>query len=502
MPAFQQVLVAIAEAYATQRDDVAKQAAALVDALRAQRAQRRRRREPLTDELLDRGRATRCARSTTRSGAASAARRSSRPRRRSSSCCAAARSTSRSARSTACARAACTTSSAAASTATRSTRSGSCRTSRRCSTTTRCSSRRTCTRGSLTGEERYRAIVEETLDYVLRELRLDGGGFASAQDADTDGVEGLTFTWTPRRGRRATELLQPFEHGRYIIRGQLTDDERAALLAAREQRPQPLRDDKAIAAWNGLMLAALAEAGRRLERADWLDAARELARVPARPALRRRAAAPHLARRRREGHRLPRGLRERRARALRAARRDRRPALAARVAPARAARGRALRRRRERRLLPHARRRRGARRAAEGSRRQPDAVGQLDARVRAAPPRAALGRRRARAARGRRAAARSATRSRARRRRSAGRSARSTCTSRRRASSRSSATRRARSPAPRSRGFDPNAVVAFGPATACRCSRARRSSTGKPAVYVCERFACRAPVTDPAASCR
>ena len=72
------------------------------------------------------------------------------------------------------------------------------------------------------------------------------------------------------------ELLQPFEHGRSIIRGRLTREERAALLAAREQRAQPQRDDKAIAAWNGLMLAALAEAGRRLDRADYLDAAREL----------------------------------------------------------------------------------------------------------------------------------------------------------------------------------------------------------------------------------
>jgi hypothetical protein len=129
----------------------------------------------------------------------------------------------------------------------------------------------------LTGEESYRAIVEETVDYCLRELRLEGGGFASAQDADTDGVEGLTFTWTPDEVPRADELLQPFEHGRSIIRGRLTDDERAALLAARQKRPQPLRDDKAIAAWNGLMLAALAEAGRQLERREWLDAAQELA---------------------------------------------------------------------------------------------------------------------------------------------------------------------------------------------------------------------------------
>jgi len=134
----------------------------------------------------------------------------------------------------------------------------------------------------VTGEEHYRRIVEETVEYTLRELRLDGGGFASAQDADTDGVEGLTFTWTAEEleaaiGPGRDALLQPFEHGRFVLRGALTGEERAALLEAREQRPKPLRDDKAIAAWNGLMLAALAEAGRRLERADWLDAGRMLA---------------------------------------------------------------------------------------------------------------------------------------------------------------------------------------------------------------------------------
>jgi uncharacterized protein YyaL (SSP411 family) len=128
----------------------------------------------------------------------------------------------------------------------------------------------------VTGEGRYRRIVEQTVEYVLRELRLESGGFASAQDADTDGVEELTFTWTPDEIER-NELLLPFEHGQYILRGELSDDERARLLATREQRPQPARDDKAITAWNGLMLAALAEAGRRLDRDDWLDAARELA---------------------------------------------------------------------------------------------------------------------------------------------------------------------------------------------------------------------------------
>jgi uncharacterized protein len=127
----------------------------------------------------------------------------------------------------------------------------------------------------VTGEERYQRVVEETLDYMLRELRLPEGGFASAQDADTDGVEGLTFTWTPDEGVRE-ELLLPFEDGRFIIRGELRDEEQKQLFKLREQRPKPLRDDKAIAAWNGLALAALAEAGRRIDRSDYLEAARTL----------------------------------------------------------------------------------------------------------------------------------------------------------------------------------------------------------------------------------
>jgi uncharacterized protein len=128
----------------------------------------------------------------------------------------------------------------------------------------------------LTGEERFRAVAEETLEYLLRELRLPNGGFASAQDADTEGVEGLTFTWTPEEGV-PPNLLQPFEHGRSILRGQLDPELKQRLFEQRERRPKPLRDDKAIAAWNGLALAALAEAGRRLERPELVQAGRELA---------------------------------------------------------------------------------------------------------------------------------------------------------------------------------------------------------------------------------
>jgi uncharacterized protein YyaL (SSP411 family) len=124
----------------------------------------------------------------------------------------------------------------------------------------------------VTGTDRHREVAEETLDYMLRELRLPEGGFASAQDADTDGVEGLTYTWTQDDGV-PRELLQPFEHGRFVVRGELEPELRGRLFEEREQRAKPLRDDKAIAAWNGLALAALAEGGRRLQRADLVQAA-------------------------------------------------------------------------------------------------------------------------------------------------------------------------------------------------------------------------------------
>jgi uncharacterized protein YyaL (SSP411 family) len=127
----------------------------------------------------------------------------------------------------------------------------------------------------VTGEERYRGIVEETCEYLLRDLALPEGGFASSQDADTNGVEGSTYTWTEEEGVPA-ELLRPFEHGRSIIRGDLDPELRARLLDERSRRPQPGRDDKAIAAWNGLALAALAETGRRLASDTVLQAAERL----------------------------------------------------------------------------------------------------------------------------------------------------------------------------------------------------------------------------------
>src|SRR4051794_7298168 len=145
----------------------------------------------------------------------------------------------------------------------------------------------------VTGEDRYRRVCEETLDYLLREMRLPEGVFASAQDADTDGHEGLTYVWTPEQVREALspeqaeaamahygiEEIGNFE-GSTILRPvgdppPGIDGIRAALLEARDRRPQPARDDKAITAWNALAVTALAEAGWRLGREDFLDAARD-----------------------------------------------------------------------------------------------------------------------------------------------------------------------------------------------------------------------------------
>ena len=147
----------------------------------------------------------------------------------------------------------------------------------------------------VTDEESYRRVVEETLDYLVRDMRLPEGGFASAQDADTDGEEGLTYVWTPdeihallpreaadRVVRRFGVTSEGNFEGRSILHldDESVDVEREwldRLLAARMERPQPLRDDKALAGWNGLALAAFAEAGRRLEREDYVRVARELA---------------------------------------------------------------------------------------------------------------------------------------------------------------------------------------------------------------------------------
>ena len=148
-----------------------------------------------------------------------------------------------------------------------------------------------------TGSTLARRVALETADWMLRDLRTPEGGFASALDADTDGVEGLTYAWTPVQlaevlgagdGAWAASLLQvtptgTFEHGSSTLQlladpaspedAQRWAEHRVRLLAARDTRPQPARDDKVVAAWNGLAIAALAETGALLDRPDLVDAA-------------------------------------------------------------------------------------------------------------------------------------------------------------------------------------------------------------------------------------
>ena len=157
-----------------------------------------------------------------------------------------------------------------------------------------------------TGEPLYRRIAEETLDYVRREMTHPAGGFYSAQDADSEGVEGKFFVWSadeiravlgdPALARAALAywgvddgpnfeghsiLFVPREPEEVAGTLGMTVDElmtaigraRALLHAAREPRVHPALDDKVLASWNGLMLAAFAEAASVLGRADYLAAA-------------------------------------------------------------------------------------------------------------------------------------------------------------------------------------------------------------------------------------
>ena len=151
------------------------------------------------------------------------------------------------------------------------------------------------------GDPRYHEIAAGTLDYMVRELRRDDGAFAASQDADTEGVEGATFTWTAAEIREAlrddgAEFIEAYgisdagnwEHTNILSRvapptGDPAASERlargrATLLARRADRAQPARDDKALAAWNGLAIAAFADAARLLPSGDrYREVAREAA---------------------------------------------------------------------------------------------------------------------------------------------------------------------------------------------------------------------------------
>ncbi|MBY8884021.1 thioredoxin domain-containing protein [Streptomyces sp. PTM05] len=161
-----------------------------------------------------------------------------------------------------------------------------------------------------TGSDLARRVAVGTADFMVRELRTAQGGFASALDADSDRAdgthaEGAYYVWTPDElrevlGEEDARLAAQyfgvtedgtFEHGASVLQlkgGELADGERigevrARLLEARELRPRPGRDDKVVAAWNGLAIAALAETGAYFERPDLvraaLDAADLLVRV-------------------------------------------------------------------------------------------------------------------------------------------------------------------------------------------------------------------------------
>ena len=153
------------------------------------------------------------------------------------------------------------------------------------------------------GDERWRETAERTLDWALREMRGPEGGFFSALDADSEGEEGLFYVWTPDQirevlagaglGDTAEELIAYYGvtdagnfEGRNIpnligrwdtSQPERLDEARAALYEARSQRVWPGLDDKRLASWNALMISALADAGAVLGRDDYLDAARAAA---------------------------------------------------------------------------------------------------------------------------------------------------------------------------------------------------------------------------------
>ena len=163
----------------------------------------------------------------------------------------------------------------------------------------------------VTGDANYARVVRETLNYVIRDMTDPAGGFYSTEDADSEGHEGLFYTWTPDEieavlgeergatfgrvydvsdvgnfeGRNILNLPKTLEQCAAIL--QRKPDELAAelaesrekLFAAREKRVRPGRDDKVIVAWNGLMIDAMARAGAALNEPEYVITADEVGRV-------------------------------------------------------------------------------------------------------------------------------------------------------------------------------------------------------------------------------
>ena len=153
-----------------------------------------------------------------------------------------------------------------------------------------------CRVWKFTGSALYRARVFETIGWLMREMTAEGGAFAAALDADSEGEEGLFYTWTAAEidSLLDTEAAKRFARlydvrpdgnweGRTILHrnhahGGGDDDSlaeaKAVLLARRDRRVWPGRDHKVLADWNGMTIAALAEAAFTFDRPDWLAAAR------------------------------------------------------------------------------------------------------------------------------------------------------------------------------------------------------------------------------------
>ncbi len=158
----------------------------------------------------------------------------------------------------------------------------------------------------VTGNAQYGAVAQGVVDYVLREMTSPDGGFYSAQDADSEGVEGKFFVWRPEQlaailGRDTASIVADYYgvtregnfEGMSILNvprpaaqvaarhsmaesdlTSLVESANAKLLEARSERVPPMTDTKIITAWNGLMLAAVAEAAAAFDRSDYLEAAR------------------------------------------------------------------------------------------------------------------------------------------------------------------------------------------------------------------------------------
>jgi len=160
--------------------------------------------------------------------------------------------------------------------------------------------------GGASGSPRYARVVRETCDWVLREMVTPEGGLASTQDADSEGEEGRFFAWTPKQltevlgeehGRWAAAWWNVtakgnFEHGKSALwrpkrppevakelgielaqLQQAMSTARTKLFAARDPRVHPMTDDKVLAAWNGMMISALAQAHQVLDEPRYLAAA-------------------------------------------------------------------------------------------------------------------------------------------------------------------------------------------------------------------------------------